>query len=67
VTTTYVDWLDYPNLTGQSVVADSSAWGGGNMRLHHRWWFGLLPKADGVDEDGYLNNWWHYLDHFHRQ
>jgi hypothetical protein len=67
VPTTYVDWLDYPSLTGEQVVADCSAWGNGNMELHHKWWLGLMPKVDGVDEQGYPNNWWHYLVHFGRK
>lgn len=63
VKTTYVDWRDYPNLTGESVVTDCSAWGNGDMEAHHLWWFGLLPRVAGVDAHGIENDWWtYYLD-----
>lgn len=61
VWTSYIDWLSYPSLTGDKLYADSSAWGGGDMRLHHKWWFKCIPKASGIDELGYLNNWWQYF------
>lgn len=61
VMTSYVDWLKYPNLTGQKVSTNCSAWGNGDMRQHHKWWFSCIPKTEGVDENGYYNNWWKYF------
>jgi subtilase family serine protease len=65
--TTYVqstcnDWKNnYPNLTGASQSVNCSTWGNGDIRLHHIWWFSCIPKADGTDEQGFLNNWWYYM------
>ena len=60
VQTTYVDWYDYPHLTGKSVSANCKAWGNGSMEGHHLWWLGLIPRAEGIDGTGYLNDWWGY-------
>jgi hypothetical protein len=29
-----------------------------------RWWLTHLPKADGTNEDGRLNDWWAYVVNF---
>lgn len=61
VMTSYVDWLKYPDLTGEKMLANCSAWGNGDTRQHHKWWFSCIPKTEGVDENGYYNNWWNYF------
>ena len=54
------DWLNYPNLMGQRRRVNSREWGGGDIRAHHRWWLGHLPRAPGRTV-GKLNNWWAYV------
>ena len=57
-----LDWVNYPNLTGKSQSVNCSTWRNGDTRLHHKWWFTLLPHAPGVNEkSGKLNNWWPYF------
>lgn len=66
--TTYVwstcnDWLyNWPNLLGDVTKrwVNCNEWGGGDMRLHHKWWLTRLPKAAGINPDGKQNNWWKY-------
>jgi len=55
------DWLKYPNLTGEKIEVNCSEWGNGDMRLHHIWWLSHIPKANGFDSNGMLNNWWGYF------
>lgn len=59
------DWLGYPALRGTRRLVDSEEWGGGDIRLHHEWWFRHLPHVEGRAE-GVLNNWWAYVFEFHR-
>jgi len=59
------DWLKYPNLTGEKRKVNCSEWGGGDMRLHHIWWLSHIPKADGLDSNGMLNNWWGYFSKYY--
>lgn len=59
------DWLNYPNLTWEKRKVNSSEWGNGDMRLHHMWWLSHIPKADGFDSNGMLNNWWGYFTKFY--
>lgn len=54
------DWYSYPYLQGNKRTVDSKEWGGGDMRLHHLWWFKHLPHAAGMT-DGKLNDWWKYV------
>jgi hypothetical protein len=54
------DWYDFPHLSGERRTVNSDEWGGGDIRLHHRWWFRHLPHAEG-DTKGVLNNWWEYI------
>jgi hypothetical protein len=54
------DWYHYPDLQGARRRVHCQEWGGGDMRLHHLWWLGHLPRASGAN-DGVLNNWWRYL------
>jgi len=60
------DWLyNWPNLTGTKKLVNCVEWGGGDMRLHHRWWFMHIPNKPGINPDGKQNNWWKYLaDHW---
>lgn len=54
------DWLSFPHLTGEVKTLDDSAWGNGDIRAHHKWWFKHLPKAPGRI-NGVANNWWRYV------
>lgn len=54
------DWLNFPNLTGDSRMVSAKDWGRGDMRLHHLWWFERLPHAEG-EMSGISNNWWYYI------
>jgi len=58
------DWLNYPNLTGEKREVNYSDWGNGDMRLHHLWWLSHIPKSEGLDLNGMLNNWWGYFTKF---
>ncbi len=53
-------WENFPNLSGEPVVVDCKEWGNGDIRLHHKWWFSLLPHITGGD-DGVAYNWWQYI------
>lgn len=54
------DWLRFPKFQGDLRQVDSSEWGGGDIRAHHRWWFAHLPKVAGRTA-GVVNNWWQYI------
>jgi hypothetical protein len=54
------DWLNFPNLTGEVKTLNCSAWGNGDIRAHHQWWFKRLPKVPGRT-NGVANNWWRYV------
>ena len=54
------NWVHFPDLSGDPVMVDSREWGGGDIRAHHRWWFGLLPHVSGTTA-GISNNWWEYI------
>ncbi len=60
------DWLNYPHLTGKKRMMTCADWGGGDLRLHHKWWLAHLPKAAGRARDGKLANWWKYVIEFGR-
>ncbi len=51
------DWLTFPNFTGTPKMVDARAWGGGEIRAHHKWWLARLPRASGR-LNGIANNWW---------
>lgn len=53
------DWLNYPSLTGSTIMVNSSAWGG-TLEGHHKWWFKRIPHASG-SSNGKYNNWWKYF------
>lgn len=54
------DWLHYPDLRGRRRLVDCREWGGGDIRAHHLWWLGHLPRAAGR-ANGLHNNWWSYV------
>jgi hypothetical protein len=54
------DWYQFPDMTGMVRKVDTEEWGGGDMRLHHKWWFRHLPHAAGAT-NGVSNNWWRYI------
>jgi len=60
------DWLTYPKLTGKGRMMTSADWGGGDIRLHHKWWLTRLPRARGKGPDGKQANWWKYTVDFNR-
>ncbi len=60
VSTRADDWLNFPNLTGEVKTLNCSAWGNGDIRAHHKWWFKHLPKVPGRT-NGVANNWWRYV------
>jgi len=66
VMSTADDWLRYPNLTGKARLMTCADWGGGDIRLHHKWWLSHLPKAPGRGPDGKQANWWKYVVDFNR-
>ncbi len=55
------DWLEFPNLPDPPRYrpVNARAWGSGDVRLHHKWWFSRLPRAAG-QTNGVWNNWWSY-------
>lgn len=54
------NWASYPDLSGTPIVLDCQEWGNGNIRLHHQWWFKLMPHLAG-STNGIFNNWWEYV------
>lgn len=53
------DWLDYPDLRGDSALVSKTTWGGPDYHLSYmRWWFRHLPHAPGMDPEGRPNDWW---------
>ena len=53
-------WRNFPDLSGEPEWVDCHDWGDGDIRLHHKWWFELLPKIEG-SKDGIAYNWWRYI------
>jgi hypothetical protein len=53
-------WQNFPNLSGQAEMVDCRDWGNGDIRLHHKWWFNLLPHLSGAAK-GIAYNWWKYI------
>ena len=68
VYSSWIDWLDYPHLTGKTKASNRQDWTFDTnkqfsaARRHHRWWFSLMPHlCEGRTKEGYSNNWWDYL------
>lgn len=53
-------WVTYPDLNGDGVWVDCQEWGGGDMRLHHKWWLSHFPHTGGINNQ-VSNNWWKYV------
>jgi hypothetical protein len=53
-------WYAFPHLAGEARVVDCAEWGGGDIRLHHLWWFRHFPHYSG-SSGGFLNDWWSYV------
>ncbi len=55
------DWqFNFPNFKGDVRTVDSSEWGKGDIREHHRWWFNHFPRVAGR-RNKIHNNWWQYV------
>lgn len=55
------DWLlNFPNFKGDVRSVNTAAWGGGEIRAHHKWWFSHFPRVAGR-KNGIHNNWWQYV------
>ncbi|MBM3129934.1 MAG: hypothetical protein FJ009_15095 [Chloroflexi bacterium] len=56
------DWKQFPDLPAPPNyrVMDTRAWGGGDIRAHHKWWLAHLPKVAGAT-NGIAHNWWKYV------
>lgn len=59
VTSSCLDWVNYPNLTGQTTSLNCSTWSCSH-RGFLNWWYTHLPKADGYYGTT-LANWWKYV------
>jgi hypothetical protein len=69
VSSTALDWQNYPNLTGATTPVSRDNWGwGANASDYQRdyldWFFSLVPRANGTSADGRQNNWWKYIYDF---
>ena len=53
-------WLSFPDLSAPPKSMTCSAWGNGDIRLHHQWWLKHLPRVPGRIS-GVANNWWRYV------
>lgn len=55
------DWLiNFPNFKGDVRTVNSTEWGGGDIRAHHKWWLNHFPRTAGR-KGGIHNNWWQYI------
>jgi len=54
------DWLNFPNFQNVVRQVNCEAWGNGDIRLHHKWWFTRFPKVEGRT-NGISHNWWKYV------
>jgi hypothetical protein len=60
VPSTCHDWLRFPAFQHDVHQVNAMEWGNGDIRAHHRWWLGHLPKVAGRT-GGVVNNWWQYI------
>ncbi|NIM94182.1 MAG: hypothetical protein GTO18_10790 [Anaerolineales bacterium] len=54
------DWYAFPDFSGTRREVSCDEWGGGDMRLHHLWWFQHFPHYEG-ELNGISTNWWEYV------
>ncbi len=59
VATTADDWVNFPNLTGQTSIKNCQTWGCNNIG-YFNWWYSHMPHIAGFHESK-LNNWWKYI------
>lgn len=52
--------VNFPNFKGDIRILNSTEWGGGEIRAHHKWWFNHFPRTSGR-KNGIHNNWWQYI------
>lgn len=61
VTSNADDWANnFPNFTNTKRNFSSSEWGSSQLG-YLNWWFSHLPRKEGRNSDGKLNNWWEYI------
>ena len=53
-------WINFPDLSGEPEQVNCQAWGNGDIRKHHRWWFERFPHIVG-QSNGISWNWWEYV------
>ena len=74
VPTNWREWEKYPEITGEFVPDNCSAWLDHEInrrltdednqdpdRLYTRFWFSLMPHIEGRSADGYSRSWWRYF------
>ena len=54
------NWLNFPDLNAPPQKLSCSAWGHGDIRKHHKWWFKRFPHISG-HANGISYNWWEYV------
>lgn len=54
------NWLAFPDLSGAPASVNCTEWGGGDIRMHHIWWFRHFPHITG-EENMISYNWWKYV------
>jgi hypothetical protein len=54
-------WLKFPDLSGSPRMMNCAEWGGGDIRLHHLWWFRRFPHVVDGATNNILHNWWAYV------
>jgi hypothetical protein len=60
VPTRAANWLNFPDLDGEPQTLNMAAWGQGDIRGHHKWWFKHLPHVQG-EAGNIAYNWWQYI------
>ncbi len=61
--TTADDWLNFPNLTGNTTLKNCNSWACSDLG-YFTWWYGHMPHVPGTKQ-GVLNNWWRYIANPH--
>ena len=74
VPTNWREWEHYPELTGEFLPDNCSAWLDHEInlrltdednqdpdRLYTRFWFSLMPHIEGRSADGFSRSWWRYF------
>ncbi len=63
ILTTCPQYQTYPNMSTNRVEINCRTWSCDGLEFK-KWWFKLIPHADGRDTTGKLNNWWPYITNF---